>query len=378
MEEYYLQFAKCAQHEAPPCTLECPFGVDILEFLNKIRSGRVPAAYKKFRDATGFPEIVSKLCPGYCMDTCVRKGCDVPVQVNLIEQSCLALTDNKKPNEYNLPIRKGKIAIIGAGISGLGCLLRLSAQKYDVTVYEREKRIGGRLTQHPLYEEFYRDVMNQLQFEKYVLKLNSEIGEITDEMLTSYQAIYIAAGEKDTTFCFKQNEFVLSRTAIVLGGSMLGMDIMHALADGLNAAKTIDAYLKTGILKRREKVRDKKIVIDTKHLKPVEAVLPDQGNLYSQESMLKEAKRCIRCQCNQCRTYCDLTDYYGKWPLEMRDDIMTTVKASESLVHKTAAMHLINACTQCGMCKDICPEGIELGDMIRLARKSSMRREKHQ
>lgn len=52
----------------------------------------------------------------------------------------------------------------------------------------------------------------------------------------------------------------------------------------------------------------------------------------------------------------------------MRDEIFATVSASESMLHKTPAIRLINACTQCKLCDELCPGEIQLGDMILKAR----------
>ncbi|MDR0852306.1 MAG: hypothetical protein LBN36_07410, partial [Clostridiales Family XIII bacterium] len=61
MEEYYRQFENCRQWERPPCSDVCPFRLDVLDFQEKMAGGRYNAAYKTFKNAVGFPEIVAAL-----------------------------------------------------------------------------------------------------------------------------------------------------------------------------------------------------------------------------------------------------------------------------------------------------------------------------
>ena len=73
MEQYEKQFENCRQWEKPFCTTACPFHVDILDFQEKMARKSFNAAYKTFRNAVGFPDIVAALCPEYCAACCPRQ-----------------------------------------------------------------------------------------------------------------------------------------------------------------------------------------------------------------------------------------------------------------------------------------------------------------
>lgn len=373
MEQYYRQFENCLQEEKPFCTDRCPFQVDVLDFMDKMGRKRYNAAYKILRNAMVFPEIVTALCPQYCTAECPRKQTDGAVQINLLEKTCLARAKRKDPNEYNLPPKQGKAAIVGAGISGLACALRLMSKKYEVTVFERSDRLGGKLWELLPEDVFLEDIQRQMKYENYTLNLNSEVNDIEELCRQGFDAVYIATGAEGTDFdlfpdggkpCMKIGE-----TAVFAGGSLLGKEPMYALKDGIDMAWAIEVYFKTKKVEYPEESLSSKVVADLSRIRKAEPVLPSDDGVFTEEEMTAEIERCIRCQCNGCRTHCDLTDYFDKWPLQMRDEIMTTTMSSDSLVHKRPAMQMINSCTQCRLCDEICPGKIELGAMIKEARK---------
>ena len=145
VRDYYDQFDSCREHDIPLCAESCPFCLDILTLTELITAGRFSAAYKSYRDCVVFPGIVSEICPGYCRDACIRRDLDEALNLPLLEKSLVALTSRRQPNAYNLPRRGEKIAVIGAGISGMTFALKMASRKYDVTVFEREAQIGGHL-----------------------------------------------------------------------------------------------------------------------------------------------------------------------------------------------------------------------------------------
>ena len=140
MEKYFKQFDNCRQKEEPACTNTCPFHFDVKDFLEKISRNKYDRAYKSYRDAVVFPEIVSKICDARCQNACPRTHIDDAVQIRLLEETCVNKARKKEPLKYNLPKKQGKIGIIGGGLSGLTCGLRLATKKYSVVIFEKDKQ----------------------------------------------------------------------------------------------------------------------------------------------------------------------------------------------------------------------------------------------
>ena len=80
-------------------------------------------------------------------------------------------------------------------MSGLACALRLTAKKYDVTLYEKTDRLGGQLWDLLPSDIFLEDIRRQFQFENYALHLSTEIKDIKEVVNQGFEALYIATGK---------------------------------------------------------------------------------------------------------------------------------------------------------------------------------------
>ena len=457
MQTYYDQFENCMQEEKAFCADDCPFHMDVLDFEDKIASKRYGAAYKVFRNAVVFPDIVASLCPQYCARRCPGREAGGAIQVNAMERTCLVQAKRKDPNEYNLPPRKGRIAIIGAGLSGLSCALRLASKKYDVTVYEKDSVLGGQLNKALPREMFMEDIERQFKYEDYTLRTDMEVAALDELAAQGFDAVYIATGKggddfgalscpsaADGKYCFLLAGTAAGchgTTAVFAGGSLLGKELMPAAADGVHMAREIEGFLKTGIIRYPDAPAKTQVTVSEADVKRMADCLPvtptesgflsgrmlggegsgidkiavagstvlegatgkkaveenvsesacggdaagehaapldaegehftfaERDKFFTPDEAAEEAARCIRCQCNSCMTVCDLTAYFNKWPLQMRDEIMTTTMPANSMIRKAPAIRLINMCTQCGLCGETCPGQIDLGGMIKEARR---------
>lgn len=363
------QFERCLQFEPPWCTAACPFHLDVREFIARLQRGNADAAYKVFRDSVGFPAIVAALCPAPCKAACIRRESDDAIELNLLERACLAYAGRQEPNRYNVPPKRKKVAVIGAGPSGLACCLRLAAKKYPVTVFEREARLGGHLWGRLAPEIFLAEFERQFQFMSYELRLNTAVDDIAQ--LLGFDAVYVASGRGSADFgLLSQGNPVRlnAKTAVFFGGSLLGKDTIAALADGLDNAAAIERYVQTGIPQPVQDNCATKIQIDRAKLQPVPRVAPGQGSCYSQDELTAEAGRCLRCQCDACRTYLDLTAYYNKWPLRIKDEIQATLLPGRADLKAVPAKRLINSSNLEGALAQVCPAGIDIDSLILAAR----------
>ena len=367
MEKYYKQYDSCRQNEKPFCSNSCPFHIDVLDFLTKMANNNYNAAFKTFRNSVGFPDVVAALCPEYCASVCPRKDLDRSVQISLLEKTCVAKATKKDPTDYNVPLKSRKIAVIGAGTSGLACAVRLAQKKYNVTIYEKTGRLGGKLWDMLPPEVFLEDIKRQFQFEKYALHLDTEVRSIDEIRDQGYEAVYIATGKDGPDFGAMNREnghcFMDGSVAVFAGGSLTGKDPVRALADGLDMAWEIEVFLKTGKLEYPEGEKPCKAAVDPDKLIKTDAVVPTDNGLFTDEEATAETGRCIRCQCDACMKYCDVCAFHNKWPMRIRDDVMPTVAFPnpESIIKKTPGRRIINTCTQCGLCDEVCPESIEIG-----------------
>jgi hypothetical protein len=156
--------------------------------------------------------------------------------------------------------------------------------------------------------------------------------------------------------------YASTRPGVFLGGELCGRNIIEAIADGLNVTRAIERYIKTGGMNQPPEQRGTKIKLKPDFITPVEQVLPGEGEPFTQDHAVNEAKRCLLCACDACVRHCDLMRYYGKFPKRIGEEVEITVRPGTLDGDGTVATRLISTCNQCGLCKEVCPQGIDTGD----------------
>ena len=370
MEEYdKLKAAEdvieaCWEKEEPFCASACPFHYDIREFITRLKRGSFNSAFRTFYNGVAFPELVARLCPGYCREVCPRKGTDEAVDLPRLEQAAVGLASNTRPTSYNMPAKQGRFAIVGGGISGLGCALRLCQRKYDVTLFEQGSRLGGHLRQQLPEDEVRELIDKQFTYEHYQLHLNTRITSLDE--LEGYGAVYIATG--GDSFGLRWEGAIpaaTDRLGFFIGGGVTGAELIPALAQGLTAATLLENYLKTGVMRGSEAHRPTRMHLDESALvcdPPAEIDGP-----YDKEQAQAEAGRCLTCRCDACVRHCPMMAYFEKFPLRVRDEVHVTVYPGTLDHDGTVAQRLISTCSQCGLCGEVCPQDIDVGDFLRVA-----------
>ena len=354
----------CLQNEPPFCTAACPFGLDVKDFIGKIQRGGFQAAYKAYLNAVGFPGIVAALCPEPCKGVCPRSACGGAINLRLLEQAAITHARSLEPASYNVPTKRKTVAIIGAGISGLACALRMATRGYEVTLFEKTGRIGGHLHDLLPRSAFLPEIERQFMHETYELRLNTEVRGLDD---LAFDAIYVATGAGGPDFGLVQDPggaFASTRPGVFLGGSLTGRDTMDALADGLRVSHALERFLKVGSMNQPVTSITTKLKLDPSRIPPVPAVVPAEDRAYTPEEAIAEAKRCLLCACDACYRACDLMHYFRKFPKRIAEEIHLSVHPGTLDGNGTLATRLLSTCNQCGLCKEVCPEGIDTGEIF--------------
>ena len=150
--EVSQQAGRCMDCGIPFChsgTAGCPLGNLIPEWNDLVRRGRWDAASDRLHATNNFPEFTGRLCPAPCEAACVlfiaEEQTGGSVTIKRIEQS---IADQAWMDGIVEPqpaaISTGKhVAVVGSGPAGLAAAQQLTRAGHDVTVYERDDRIGG-------------------------------------------------------------------------------------------------------------------------------------------------------------------------------------------------------------------------------------------
>lgn len=363
----------CYEREVPFCVDKCPFRMDVREFVQRLRRGSMTSAFRTFSNGVGFPGLVAKLCPGYCQGACPREKTDQPIRLHMMEEAVYRNTSNTKPNSYNLPQKEGKFAIVGGGISGLGCALRLCNKKYQVSLFEASEGIGGHLLELMDAEEATSLIEREFIYEHYEFHPNERISDPAALLKANggeFDAVYIATGKDGDRFGLTPMEdgsipCATDVPGLFLGGSLMGADTMHALAQGMTAATTMEVYHKTGVVKSIPAIPPTRMVLDPSALSEKQGPEPtaEEGGFTKAEA-IEEAKRCITCRCDACFRHCPMFNYFDKFPLRLAEEVRMTVYPVTLDHDGTVASRLISTCNQCGLCAEVCPLDLDMGDLL--------------
>lgn len=136
------------KQETSLCKVGCPAHIDVQGFVSLAAKGKFQEALQLIRLASPFPSICGRVCPHPCESECYRDQIDKPVAIHAIERFLgdMDLKAKKRFMPEMKPKKREKVAIIGSGPAGLTCAYYLAQEGYKVTVFEKEKVLGGMLT----------------------------------------------------------------------------------------------------------------------------------------------------------------------------------------------------------------------------------------
>ncbi|MFH1640966.1 MAG: glutamate synthase subunit beta, partial [Candidatus Omnitrophota bacterium] len=145
LEQSREQAARCMDCATPFCHWSCPVGNYIPEWNDLASCGDWRKASMMLEAANNLPEITGRVCPGLCEYACVLGVNDDAVTVRENE---LCIVERAFEEGFIKPILPNKrtektIAVIGSGPAGISCAAQLNRAGHKVTVFERDKKVGG-------------------------------------------------------------------------------------------------------------------------------------------------------------------------------------------------------------------------------------------
>ncbi|QUH29795.1 FAD-dependent oxidoreductase [Vallitalea guaymasensis] len=186
-----------------PCKTECPAHISVQGYIKLASQGRYKEALELIKHENPFPAVCGRVCPRKCESACTRGDIDDPVAIDEIKKF-IAEQDLTEENRYVPKLRHeygNKIAIIGAGPSGLSCAYYLALDGYKVTVFEKQKVLGGMLTLGIPAFRLEKDVINAeidiLRQLGVQFKTGVEVGKdisLKELRTQGYEAFYLAIG----------------------------------------------------------------------------------------------------------------------------------------------------------------------------------------
>jgi glutamate synthase (NADPH/NADH) small chain len=141
------QGARCMDCGIPFCQSGCPVNNIIPDWNDLVYRGHWRDALEILHSTNNFPEFTGRVCPAPCEASCTLNINDDPVTIKSIEQAIIDKGWSEGWVVPQSPARKTgkKVAVVGSGPAGLACAQQLARAGHDVTLFEKNDRIGGLL-----------------------------------------------------------------------------------------------------------------------------------------------------------------------------------------------------------------------------------------
>ncbi|MEH6704926.1 MAG: glutamate synthase subunit beta [Galbibacter orientalis] len=200
-KELNEQGGRCMDCGIPFCHSGCPLGNLIPDFNDAVYKNDWSKALRLLHATNNFPEFTGRLCPAPCESACVLGIIQPPVSIELIEKYIVERGFKEgwiKPNPPKK--RTGKtIAVVGSGPSGLAAAQQLNRAGHTVTVFERDKKVGGLLRYGIPDFKLEKNVIDRrvaiLEAEGIEFKTNVHVGKNYDAaQLNDFDAVVLCGG----------------------------------------------------------------------------------------------------------------------------------------------------------------------------------------
>ena len=212
-EKQREQAARCMDCGVPFCqsgmtvagmTSGCPLHNLVPEWNDLLYTGNYQQAYNRLHKTNNFPEFTSRVCPALCEKACTCGHWGDPVSVRDNEHGIIETAYKEGYAGPHIPkVRTGKkVAIIGSGPSGLAAADQLNQRGHDVTVYERDDRVGGLLMygipNMKLEKQIIDRKINVMKEEgvKFITGCNVGVDVKSAEVLKEYDRVILCCGAK--------------------------------------------------------------------------------------------------------------------------------------------------------------------------------------
>ncbi|MBY4595896.1 glutamate synthase subunit beta [Ottowia caeni] len=221
-EQAKRQGARCMDCGTPFCNNGCPVNNIIPDFNDLVYRSDWKSAFLVLDSTNNFPEFTGRICPAPCEAACVLNINDDPVGIKSIEH---AIIDRAWAEGWVLPrpakVKTGKrVAVVGAGPAGMAAAQQLVRAGHDVTLFEKNDRVGGLLRygipDFKLEKSHIDRRVEQMQAEGVTIRTGVMVGAVPeDSKITNWAQETISPAQLQASF----------DAVLLTGGSEVSRDL---------------------------------------------------------------------------------------------------------------------------------------------------------
>ena len=202
--EMSQQGARCMDCGIPFCQTGCPVNNIIPDWNDLVYRGHWRDALEVLHSTNNFPEFTGRVCPAPCEASCTLNINDDPVTIKSIEQAIIDKGWSEGWVTAQTPPRRTgkKVAVVGSGPAGLACAQQLARAGHEVTLFEKNDRIGGLLRygipDFKMEKHLIDRRMEQMRAEGVTFRPNVHVGVTMPaaDLLRDFDAIALTGGSE--------------------------------------------------------------------------------------------------------------------------------------------------------------------------------------
>ncbi len=381
---------QCIEERAPWCTATCPLHLDARALCARMAAGEWSGAWKVLLRTMPLPGILGRICDAPCRQACQRGQAGGAIAVHELERACVGHPPPARPTG-GLPARAERVAVVGSGLAGLTAAWDLARKGFQVTLHEPGPVLAAGLRER--YAAQVPAEVFEAELELHTragvrVVLNAPVNEdgFLERCLGEGRAVFLSLDALDSTPWPLERDpqgrpaipFPAQSTArdgVFAGGLEHGESPVWQAAQGRWAATSLDRFLQ-GVSPTAG--RDKDAPYQTRLFTSLEGVKPRQvtpagPDGYDDQRAAQEAGRCLQCHCLECVKVCPYLESFGAYPKKYAREIYN----NQSLVlGARQANKLINSCSLCGLCEQVCPENFPMQTLCLATRREMVRKGK--
>ena len=360
-EELEARESLCVHEQPPYCNAECPLKLDTKAMLAAIAAGDFNKAVALYEKITPFPHILSAGCEAPCEGKCKLRELAEGIGIRALESAAVQYGEPAKKRGL-LRKKTKKCAVFGLDLFTLFLAGELAKKMYPVTVYaqfpDRETMLTALAPEMAGADGDLSRLDIKFEWNADPVSAYAETASKYDLVCASYEAadrLYPGLEVDEAVMVCRERKLITGKTEGVLGaafGAKKAALSADRMAQNLDPANT-----------RGEEGR-----VETRLYTSLEGVIPSSRvPIVDKESAVAEAGRCIQCKCDECIKGCAYLQHYNKFPRILTREIYNNVSIimGDHMMNKP-----INACSLCGQCSVLCPNGYDMAEVCHMARQN--------
>ena len=381
--------SRCIEESPPACSAACPVHVDARGLATLLAKGDFKAAHALYCRFIPFPEIIGRLCDHPCEKVCRRAEAGDAIRIQALEQAVVEAGFSAPRFRTGRAMERKRVAVVGAGLSGLTVAADLTVKGHTVVVFEASAVSFGRLHSiDPARLPVTAIDADLARFDGTAVEFHHNATPGIGALVAEFDAVYLGIGPSSAAdltglveltvegrIAVDPLTYASSHPKIFAGGSQRydaacsPYSPITSLYDGRCAALSIERLLQGASLtanRDNQGSQPTRLYVNIARHVPIPVVPAADSRGYTAEEAQAEAARCFPCQCRECVEVCPYLESYGSYPKRYIREIYN----NETIVMGARKSNrMIDSCTLCGLCAEVCPENLSMGEVCLSARQ---------